>query len=138
MVPSHRSSSVASLMSRSDCRQKLAPRSREGSRQTAVVVAVAALLALGLLAGGNYLNSRHQNAAGATANKDDDIFTGSILYMPTEGRICHQILFDNKTGRFTDNGNVDCENAAYRGTDNTPKQWSFARVRVISTGFRDR
>lgn len=125
-------------MSRSDRRQKLAPRSREGSRQTAVVVAVAALLALGLLAGGKYLNSRHQNAAVATANKDDDIFTGSILYMPTEGSICHQILFDNKTGRFTDNGNVDCEHAAYRGVDNAPKQWSFARVRVISSGFRDR
>ena len=125
-------------MSKSSRRPKASPRSREGSRQTTIVVsAVAALLAVGLLAG-NYLASKHRTAAVATASNADEIFTGSILYMPVEGRICHQILFDNKTGRFSDNGNVDCEHAAYRGTDNTPKQWSFARVRVISTGFRDR
>jgi hypothetical protein len=56
--------------------------------------------------------------------------------MPHEGRICRQVLFDNRTGRFSDNGNVDCERAAYRSA--SPKQWSFARVRAISTGFRDR
>ena len=57
--------------------------------------------------------------------------------MPQEGRNCRQMLFDNNTGRFTDNGSVDCENAAYRGVDgNQSKQWSSARARVIADGFR--
>ena len=51
----------------------------------------------------------------------------------TAVRCCSTI----KTGRFTDNGAVDCENAAYRGVDgNLSKQWSSARARVIADGFR--
>jgi hypothetical protein len=76
-------------------------------------------------------------AAVALAADDDDIYTGSILYMPDSGNACRQLLFDNQNGQFTDNGYVDCDRAAYRGTDTTPKHWSAARVRVISSGFRD-
>jgi hypothetical protein len=56
--------------------------------------------------------------------------------MPDTSNVCHQWLFDNHSGQFTDNGNVDCLRAAYRGALDGPKQWSAARVRVISTGFR--
>jgi hypothetical protein len=117
---------------------KARPRLRESFRQTVVVAAVAALLGLGLLASGEYVIAQHRSAAAAVASNDDEIYTGSILYMPYEGRICRQILFDNLTGQLSDNGSVDCDRAAYHGTYSTPKQWSFARVRVISTGFRDR
>jgi len=48
------------------------------------------------------------------------------------------MLFDNHTGRFTDDGYVDCERAAYRGASDSPKRWSVARVRVISTALRRR
>ena len=44
---------------------------------------------------------------------DDEIYTGSILYMPDMGNVCRQLLFDNHNGQFTDNGYVDCERAAY-------------------------
>ncbi len=64
-----------------------------------------------------------------------EVYTGSILYMPDDGRICRQLLFDNHNGRFSDNGYVDCEAAAYRGALDVPKQWSVARLHVISTGF---
>ncbi len=86
-----------------------------------------------------YVSKRQHEAAVAAATQgDDEIFTGSILYMPDEGRLCRQILFDNHTGILTDNGNVDCERAAYHSAGGTAKQWSAARMHVISTGFRDR
>jgi hypothetical protein len=112
-------------------------------RQTLAVVAVGALLGTSLFATGTYITARQHAAAVAAevaraAANDEEIYTGSILYMPDEGQSCHQLLFNNQSGRFTDNGYVDCINAAYRGTGDVPKQWSAARVRVISTGFRDR
>ena len=117
-------------------RAKIGLRPREG-RQTFIVVAVGACLSLGLLASGGYIVS-HQQPTPAAAPGDNKIYTGSILYMPYEGKICRQLLFDNHTGLLSDNGTVDCERAAYQSMDNTPKRWSFARMRVISSGFRDR
>ena len=108
-------------------------------RQALGVVAVGALLGTTLFATGEYMTARQRAsaaAAAAAAASAEEIYTGSILYMPDEGRTCHQLLFDNHTGRFTDNGNVDCENAAYQGIGGLPKQWSAARLRVISSGFR--
>ena len=112
---------------------------RDSVRQTLGVIAVGVLLGTSLFATGEYITARQRAsaaAAAAAAANVEEIYTGSILYMPDEGRTCHQLLFDNHTGRFTANGNVDCENAAYRGSGGLPKRWSAARVRVISTGFR--
>jgi hypothetical protein len=118
-------------------RTKVRQRARDGFGLTIAGAALAALLAVGLFAGDKYVSAtRHAAALGKTSGVGE-IYTGSILYMPDEGRLCRQILFDNHTGLLTDNGSVDCEHAAYRGTDNTPKQWSAARARVISTGFHD-
>jgi hypothetical protein len=108
------------------------------------MVAVAALLAGGLFVAGRHILARPPVTAGAPTAKtaalanaagDDDIYTGSILYMPEQGRSCRQLLFDNQTGRFSDNGYVDCVNAAYH-SPREPKLWSAARARVISNGFR--
>ena len=101
-----------------------------------VVVALGATLGLGALATDQYVVlSQRQDAAVAAAN-GDDLYTGSILYMPDSSDICHQWLFNNLDGRFTDNGYVDCNRAAYRGLE-APKRWSVARAQVISSGFRD-
>jgi hypothetical protein len=54
--------------------------------------------------------------------------------MPHQGTFCRQLLFDNRTGRFNDNGLVDCERAIYRSASSTPN----ARARSISEGFRER
>ncbi len=67
---------------------------------------------------------------------DDDVYTGSILYMPDRGNACRQILFNNCNGQLTDKGYVDCQTAFSHSTDSEPKQWSAARMRVISDGFR--
>jgi len=126
------------------------PRRRDSVRQIATVVAVAASLAVGLFAAGRYIAARPlvghvmtaaaggattKTAAAGTAVGEDDIYTGSILYMPEEGGTCRQLLFDNQTGRFSENGYVDCVNAAYH-SPREPKLWSAARARVIANGFR--
>jgi hypothetical protein len=119
-------------------RRALRKKSRSGSiRQGLGVVAVGVLLGTGLFAIADYFTAQHWVRPATAARNAAEIYTGSVLYMPQEGRNCRQMLFDNQTGRFTDNGSVDCENAAYRGVDgNVPKQWSSARARVIADGFR--
>lgn len=120
-------------------RSKIRWRSREGPRQTVIVVVMAALLSFGLLQIGGYVAQRQRATAGENAAaalpSDDEIYTGSILFPPIKGRICHQFLFDNRTGRISDNGNVDCERAQYAGD---PKNWGVSRARAISAAFRDR
>jgi hypothetical protein len=125
-------------------------RSGDGLRQTVVVIAIGASLAIGLFVAGNYVvtgqyapagmrafgNAATGPAVAGTAN-GDEVYTGSILYIPYDGASCRQLLFDNRNGRFTDNGSVDCAQASYQSGIGSPKQWSAARVKVISTGFRD-
>jgi hypothetical protein len=129
-------------------------RSGDGLRQTIVVLAIGASLAVGLFVAGNYVVAGQYAPAAvkafirtatqsngptvvATAN-DAEAYTGSILYIPDDGANCRQLSFDNRNGRFTDNGYVDCAEASYQSGIGSPKQWSAARVKVISTGFRDR
>ena len=95
-------------------------RSGDGLRQTAVVIAIGATLAAGLFAAGNYVVTGQYAPAvvkgvikatvdqdgptiAATAN-GNEIYTGSILYIPDDGANCRQLIFDNRNGRFTDNG----------------------------------
>jgi hypothetical protein len=114
-------------------------RGRNSVRQTTVVViALGALLAFGWFATDEIVAARQRAAAAAAALAagNDEIYTGSILYMPDDGRLCRQMLFDNHSGQLRDNGVVDCAGAAYHGSDDSAKQWSADRVRVIATGFR--
>ena len=108
-----------------------------GARQAFIAaVVIAAVLALGALATDQYLVAAKDQAVGTfEAATGDDIYTGSIVYMPDTNKVCHQWLFDNRTGQFTDKGAVNCEDA--EGLDG-PQRWSSARIRVISTGFRGR
>ena len=102
-----------------------------------LAVAIAPFLSLGLLTSGAYLFIRDRIPSVAVAQavpvaqSDDEIYTGSILYTPYGGRICRQILFDNRTGRSSDNSYVDCEHAAYRGASD-----KGSRVQSISSWFR--
>jgi len=95
-----------------------------------------ALLGLGFVTTQQVITARQHTAAKRATSGDEDIYTGSILYMPDRGNGCRQIMFDNRNGQLTDNGYVDCEVAFSRSADEGPKKWSAARVRVISDGFR--
>jgi hypothetical protein len=125
-------------MSRYARRSKIRRRPREGARQTVGVVAMGIALALGVVATDEFVTALRkpaEAAAKAAAPSDDEIYTGSILFTPIEGRICHQFLFDNRTGRISDKGNVDCERAQQgAGSKNSP----VARARAVSAAFRGR
>jgi hypothetical protein len=116
---------------------------RAGNRpsQVGLVLAIGAFLGFAAFGVDDYVTAKKaaaNAAAAALAASDEEIYTGSILYTPDRGNLCRQLLFDNQSGQFTDNGYVDCDRAAYRNPNEEAKHWSAARVRVISTGFRDR
>ena len=102
----------------------------------AVLAVLAGALAAGLFASGEFEFMRSPHKPAVAPPSDDEIYTGSILYVPDEGKVCRQLLFDNRTGRMQDNGMVDCEHAYYRGVGETSKHLSTARALVISESFR--
>jgi hypothetical protein len=78
-----------------------------------------------------------RGAVAATTNtSDDDIYTGSILFMPMEGNACRQHLLDNVTGRIWDNGVVACDSALAKGSAGKNYGWSAARIDAVRDGFR--
>lgn len=102
-----------------------------------VVIAIASVLGLGALATDQYLTiAKRQSAGTFESARGNAIYTGSILYVPDTGNRCHQWLFDNQNGRFNDKGDINCDDVADQELDG-PKNWSTARIRVISDGFRD-
>jgi hypothetical protein len=122
-------------MSRRAIRSKTRRSSREKTRQTVAVVVWGVALAVGAVATDEIVTVQREAteaAAKAAMPSDDEIYTGSILFTPIVGRTCHQLLFDNRTGRISDNGNVDCERAEYGG----PKNFPVLRARAISDAFR--
>jgi len=122
-------------MTRFASRAKKLRRAGKGWRQAWVVLGFAVCLGAGVGIIKDYAAATRDATATAVAD-DAEIYTGSILYFPDRGSLCRQLLFDNQNGQFSDNGYVDCARAAYHGAAEQPKQWSAARVRVISTGFR--
>ncbi len=108
------------------------PRFRSRGRGSLhTIIVVAAFFTLSLFVNKEYLSKRLQ-AVQPLAPSDAEIYTGSILFTPPEGRICHQFLFDNRTGRFTDNGNVDCEQAEGMEAEHYP----VPRIWAISKSFQ--
>lgn len=113
------------------------PTAGTGLRQAFVVVlGLAALLVLGAVATDQIVAmAQHRADAKFPTLDKNEIYTGSILYIPKTNEKCHQWLFDNRSGRFTDNGNINCEVAESEGMDG-PEQTSAARIKGISDGFR--
>ncbi len=106
------------------------PRVRPHPRSSLhTIIAVAVFFTLGLFVNEEYLTHPAPPVALKVGPSDDEIYTGSILFTPREGRICRQFLFDNRTGRFSDNGNVDCERAEDNGASPTD------RLSAISKSF---
>jgi hypothetical protein len=133
-------------MDRSKRRSNARARGRERSRQMLFLAAIGSALTVGLFLAGELkvgqfrpwlsLSKPAQAAKTAPAPSEEEIYTGSILYVPNEGTICRQLLFDNRTGQLRDNGLVDCEQAYYRGTGESARLWPNARAAVISQSFR--
>jgi hypothetical protein len=132
-------------MDRSKRRSNARARGRERSRQMVYLAAIGSVLGVGLFAAGELKVGqflpwlpRLSLSKPAPVPTEEEIYTASILYLPNEGTTCRQLLFDNRTGRFRDNGLVDCERAYYHGTNESATLWPNARAVVISQGFRGR
>lgn len=69
---------------------------------------------------------------------DDDLSTGSIVFVPVVGERCQSRLIDNATWRIRDNGTVDCRTALSNTASGPRLRWSTARVDVIRDGFTRR
>jgi len=103
----------------------------------------AAILALsGLIGGGLSDGLRPKRAQQVTSNQptgDDDLYTGSILFVPVDGDNCWQRFLDNQTGQLWDNGFVSCEAMAPHSLISQPGRYSTAgRVDAIRKGFLGR
>ena len=107
----------------------------ERTRRTAAVVAVMVLLTAGLFAA-REAKIELSPAKPAPTLSDDEIYTGAILFVPDDGKVCRRSLFDNRTGRLSYGGLVDCESAYYRSPGTPPAQMSIASTQAISETFR--
>jgi hypothetical protein len=106
--------------------------SRDQTGGSRVTVAIGVFVGLGLLTSGGYIATRPNTVPLVVKQDDDEIYTGSILFAPRDGKLCRQLLFDNRTGQFADAGNINCDQVYSSGA----KRWSWARVQAISQGFR--
>ena len=100
-----------------------------------VLCGIAAIIATGFFAA-THIEIARAPVKPAKLLSDDELYTGSILFVPNDGKICRQLLFDNRTGRMNDNGMVDRDRAYHQSANKAPMQWSSARAQVISESFR--
>lgn len=110
---------------------------RDGHRAVLAVACLMFVIAFSSFVRTGAPAGSHQPAPAQQAD-DDEIYTGSILFMPYQGNQCRQHLLDNLSGRVWDNGVVDCENAMARAAGPQTKTWSAARVDAIRDGFARR
>jgi hypothetical protein len=81
--------------------------------------------------------SPHSLGASGNGTGDDDLTTGSILFVPNEGNICRQRLIDNRTWTIRDGGYVTCNEAVswHTGTTSRKVYTPTSRVEAIRQGF---
>jgi hypothetical protein len=77
------------------------------------------------------------NGPGSTQT-DDELATGSIIFVPILGNNCRKKLIDNATWQIRDSGPVDCRAALAQGAYGNQLGWSTSRVDVIRNGFYSR
>jgi hypothetical protein len=117
-------------------KRRLTRRNRRSERtRIAATAAVVAVLTAGFFAA-TKAKIELSAAKPIATPSDDEIYTGSILFVPDDGRVCRRFLFDNRNGRLSYGGLVDCESAYYRNRAISPAQMSVARTQAISETFR--
>jgi hypothetical protein len=100
-----------------------------------VLVAIAVILAGGALGVRHFVTAQRTTLIKPLT--DNEIYTGSILFPSPDAISCRQLLFDNRTGQFKDNGTVDCQKAYYKSKAPPPtRQWSSMRAQAIGDSFR--
>jgi hypothetical protein len=67
---------------------------------------------------------------------DDELYTGSIVVVPTQGDRCWQMMLDNRTGRMWEGGYLDCDAVVDALTDSKRTGASAVRLNAIGSAFR--
>ena len=75
------------------------------------------------------------NASTAKTN-GDELYTGSIIMVPTRGEDCWQRIIDNRTGKMRDIGYVNCYEAVSRSDKDRQGTTSVMRLNSIGKAFR--
>jgi hypothetical protein len=122
-------------------RKKAARRSGEGLWPILACCALGAcLLLVGVVAkvavGSPWLGTAEPPPQQQHVYTDEEMRTGSILFVPLRGDECQHNLFDNKTGQIWHSGYVSCDVALSKTENEKSKGWSLARTEAIRGGFR--
>ena len=113
--------------------------SRDNRRALAICLLFGAIAVFGLgTVIRNTPSSGTRFAITTNAPGDDDLTTGSIIFVPIFGNECRQRLIDNATWQIRDNGVVDCNTALAQTTHGRRIGWSAARIDVVRQGFSHR
>ncbi len=110
---------------------------RDLTQAVFAVCCLMAVVAFSLLVDSGARQVSRQSAAQA-APTEEEIYTGSILFMPYDGNDCRQNLLDNLTGQIRENGIVACDTALSQLESVHSRTLSSARVDAIRGGFSRR
>ena len=120
-------------------RTRRGSQSRDSRRAVAICLLFGAIVLVGL---GTVIRNSPSGgtriAETASAKGNDDLATGSIVFVPLFGNNCRTRLIDNATWRIRDNGVVDCNAALSLSTHDRRIGWSAARLDVVRQGFSRR
>jgi hypothetical protein len=111
---------------------------RDIAQVTLAFACLAAVVAFTLFVDTGRIGVTRQTAAPTHIPTEEEIYTGSILFMPYQGNDCRQSLLDNLTGQIRDNGIVPCDSAMIDAGNSQRRAWSAARVDAIRDGFARR
>src|SRR5450759_1591613 len=109
--------------------------------QTYVIFGCAALIVGVLIYSIDWSPVQHETAARPQLNNgnsrnDEQRYTGSII-LPTWGERCWEGMFDNRTGRMIDLGNVNCDKAALHLAEKNPREgMDVMRLRADGKAFQ--
>ena len=70
------------------------------------------------------------------SGSDNELYTGSIIFIPTRGERCWQRMLDNRDGKLWDKGYVSCDEAISQLLDSKRHGGTAVRLRKISKVFR--
>jgi hypothetical protein len=77
-----------------------------------------------------------RNFTSINKNDNANLYTGSMIIVPSRGDQCWERKLDNRNGKMWDKGYVNCDEAASRiAAENKPEGISVQRLRSIGNAF---
>ena len=115
-----------------------AMRRGEVPRAIVAVCALAGLFSIAYLMGSSFRTPTLRDIAfkPASQESDDELTTGSIVFVPVLGNKCRQNLIDNRTWQVRENGTVPCDKALGASSSYRAGIDSATRLGVIRDSFR--